>query len=194
LKFFQVYHTNLLQDAELKRYLEENLRIGHIRPSKSLAGYPILFVPKKNGKLRMCVDYRQLNEETVKNRYPLPLIESLRAQLAGANYFTSLDLPTAYAHIRIKEGDEWKTAFRTAYGHYEYLVMPFGLTNAPATFQSVVDHAIRPFLNTSAVCYLDNILIYSKTLEEHRRHVREVLDALYAHKLSVNKDKSRFYT
>ena len=152
-----------------------------------------MFVPKKDGKLRMCVDYRQLNDQTVKNRYPLPLISRLRDQLAGAKHFTRLDLPTAYAHIRIKEGDEWKTAFRTPYGHYEYLVMPFGLTNAPATFQSVVDHAIRPFLDRFAVCYLVDILIFSKTLEEHKKHVRAVLDALHAHKLSVNKDKSEFH-
>ncbi|KAL2019738.1 hypothetical protein VTK56DRAFT_9182 [Thermocarpiscus australiensis] len=141
----------------------------------------------------MCVDYRQLNDQTVKNRYPLPLISRLQDQLAGARYFTRLDLPTAYAHIRIKEGDEWKTAFRTPYGHYEYLVMPFGLTNAPATFQAVVDHAIRPFLDKFAVCYLDDILIFSRTLEEHKQHVKQVLDALYEQKLSVNKDKSEFH-
>jgi hypothetical protein len=193
LKFFKVYHTNELQDKELKDYLEKNLKIGHIRPSTSPAGYPVLFVPKKDGKLRMCVDYRQLNAETVKNRYPLPLISQLRDQLAGARHFTRLDLPTAYAHIRIKKGDEWKTAFRTRHGHFEYQVMPFGLTNAPATFQAVVDHAIRPFLDKFAVCYLDDILIFSKTLEEHRKHVRQVLDALHAQKLSVNMDKSEFH-
>jgi hypothetical protein len=193
LKFFKVYHTNERQDAELKRYLESNLKIGHIRPSTSPAGYPVLFVPKKDGKLRMCVDYRQLNEQTVKNRYPLPLISRLRDQLSKARHFTRLDLPTAYAHIRIKSGDEWKTAFRTPYGHYEYLVMPFGLTNAPATFQSVVDHAIRPFLDRSAVCYLDDILIFSETLDEHKKHVKAVLDALHKQKLSVNMDKSEFH-
>jgi hypothetical protein len=102
-------------------------------------------------------------------------------------------LPTAYIYIRIKEGDKWKTAFRTLYRHFEYLVIPFGLTNAPATFQSVVDHTIQPFLNRFIVYYLDNILIFSKTLEEHRRYIRAVLDALYIYKLLVNKDKSEFY-
>jgi len=193
LKFFKVYHTNELQDTELKRYLEANLKIGHIRPSTSPAGYPVLFVPKKDGKLRMCVDYRQLNDQTVKNRYPLPLISRLRDQLAGARIFTRLDLPTAYAHIRIKKGDEWKTAFRTRHGHFEYCVMPFGLTNAPATFQSVVDHAIRPFLDKFAVCYLDDILIFSKIPTEHKAYMKAVLDALYTQKLSVNKDKSEFH-
>ena len=134
-----------------------------------------------------------MNNETVKNRYPLPLISRLRDQLSGAQYFTRLDLPTAYAHIRIKEGDEWKTAFRTPYRHYEYLVMPFGLTNVPATFQAAIDHAIRHCLDKFAVCYLDDILIYSRTLEEHKEHVRQVLDALHEHKLSVNKDKSEFH-
>ena len=141
----------------------------------------------------MCVDYRQLNDQTVKNRYPLPLISRLRDQLVGARYFTRLDLPVAYAHIRIREGDEWKTAFRTAFGHYEYQVLPFGLTNAPATFQSAIDHAICPFLDRTAVCYLDDILIFSKTLDEYKRHVKEVLDALHAHNLSVNREKSEFH-
>jgi hypothetical protein len=102
-------------------------------------------------------------------------------------------LPTAYTYIRIKEGDEWKTAFRTPYRHFEYLVIPFGLTNAPATFQAVVDHAIQPFLDKFTVCYLDNILIFLKTLKEHWKHVKAVLDALYTYKLSVNKDKSEFH-
>ena len=111
----------------------------------------------------------------VKNRYPLPLISRLRDQLSGVRYFTRLDLLTAYAHIRIKEGDEWKTAFRTPYGHYEYLVMPFGLTNVLATFQAAIDYVIRHCLDRFAVCYLDDILIYSKILEEHKTHVRQVL-------------------
>jgi hypothetical protein len=193
LKFFKVYYTNEKQDAELRSYLEKNLEIGYIRPSISPADYPILFVPKKDGKLRIYMDYRQLNNETVKNRYPLLLISRLRDQLLGVQYFTRLDLPTAYAHIRIKEGDEWKTAFRTPYGHYEYLVIPFGLTNVPATFQAAIDHAIRHCLDKFAVCYLDNILIYSKTLEEHKKHIQQVLDTLHEHKLSVNKDKSEFH-
>ncbi len=126
LKFFKVYHTNELQDAELKRYLEANLKIGHIRPSKSPAGYPILFVPKKDGKLRMCVDYRQLNDATVKDRYPLPLISQLRDQLAGAQHFTRLDLPTAYAHIRIKEGMNGRLRFALATDTSSTVLCPSG--------------------------------------------------------------------
>lgn len=102
-------------------------------------------------------------------------------------------MPVGYAHIRIKEGDEWKTAFRTPYGHFEYLVMPFGLTNAPATFQALVNHTIRQYLDKTAVCYLDDVLIYSRTLEEHKQHVKEILDALHGAGLSVNKDKSEFH-
>jgi hypothetical protein len=124
--------------------------------------------------------------------YQLPLISRLRDQLAGAQFFTRLDLPTAYAHIRIKEGDKWKTAFRTPYGHYEYLVMPLGLTNALAgTFHATINHAIRPYLKQ--VNYLGTILIYSKTPEKHKRHNREVLDTLDRHNLSHNKTKIEFH-
>ena len=120
----------------LKTYIEEYLARGWIRPSTSPFGAPVLFVKKKDGSLRLCVDYRALNQLTVKNRYPLPLIPGLLDHVKGATRFTHLDLPTAYHLLRIALGDEWKTAFRTRYGHLEYLVMPFGLTNAPASFQA----------------------------------------------------------
>ncbi|TPX16414.1 uncharacterized protein E0L32_012424 [Thyridium curvatum] len=192
-KFQKIYGLNELQLSELKKYLEENLRKGYIRPSQSPAGYPILWVPKKNGEWRMCVDYRQLNDITVKNRYPLPLITELRDRLHGANWFTALDLPGAYNLIRIKEGDEWKTAFRTRLGHYEYLVMPFGLTNAPASFQNMINDVLRKYLDDFVIVYLDDILIYSKTLEQHRKHVHQVLQALQDANLLVNPDKSQFH-
>ena len=126
-----------MSPAELKaldEYINKALKNGWIRESQSPAGAPILFVPKKNGELRLCVDYRGLNAITIKNRYPLPLISELLDRLSGFMVFSKLDLRDAYYRIRIREGDEWKTAFRTRYGHFEYLVMPFGLTNAPATF------------------------------------------------------------
>ena len=113
------------------------VRNGKTRPRKSPASAPILFVPKPNGGLRLCVDYHGLNKVTVKNRYPLPLMSELRDRIDGAKIFTKLDLKDGYNLIRIKEGDEWKTAFRTRYGHFEYLVMPFGLVPAPATFQNM---------------------------------------------------------
>lgn len=124
------------------------------------------------------MDYRKLNDITVKNRYPLPNIKELQDRLQGAKWFTKLDLRGAYNLIKIKEGEEWKTALRTRYGHYEYSVMPFGLTNAPATCQMMVNDALRAHLDHTAVAYLDDILIHSKTEQDHIRHVKEVLDCL----------------
>src|SRR5437588_12492528 len=143
------------------------IREGKIQSSKSPAGAPILFVPKKNGKLRMCIDYRGLNNVTIKNRYPLPLMETLREQVSKAKVFSKLDLRDGYYLIRIKEGDEWKTTFRMRYGHFEYKVMPFGLCNAPATFQNMIHEVLREFLDQGVVVYLDDILVYSETEEEH---------------------------
>ena len=179
LKFFKIYYTNRQQNEELKKYLEENLKRGYIRLSILLVGYPILFIPKKDGKLRLYVDYRQLNDQTIKNCYLLPLISRLRDQLASAKFFIRLDLPSAYNYIRIKEGDEWKTAFYILYRHFEYLVIPFGLTNMLVTFQSLIDYVIRPFLDKFVVYYLDDILIFSKTLAEYQKYIRVVLDMLY---------------
>lgn len=192
-KFHKIYPLNEIQLKALREYLDENLRKGYIRPSQSPAGYPILFVPKKNGKLRLCVDYRQLNDITIKNRYPLPLITELRDRLHGAKWFTTLDLKGAYNLIRIKEGEEWKTAFRTRLGHYEYLVMPFGLTNAPATFQTMINDVLREYLDIFVVVYLDDILIFSKTLEEHRQHVHKILQRLQEKKLLVEAEKCEFH-
>ena len=141
--FLPIY--NLSQDRldVLKHYLEEMLRKGWIRYSKSSAGAPIIFIPKPDGTLRLCVDYRALNSMTVKDRYPLPLIGEILDRLSGAQMFTKLDLRDAYHRIRIKEGHEWKTAFRTRYGLFEYLlVMPFGLSNAPATFQAHINNIL----------------------------------------------------
>jgi hypothetical protein len=140
----------------------------------------------------LCVDYRGLNKLTIKNRYPLPLISETLDQLAGARIFSQLDLRDAYHRIRIRLGDEWKTAFRTRYSHFEYTVMPFGLTNAPATFQSYINRALAGLLDKFCVVYLDDILIFSQTEEEHIRHVREVLQRLrtfrlYAKRLSAPK-------
>ena len=147
----------------LWEYLEENLWKGFIWESQSSAGYSILFVPKSDGSLRLCVNYWALNNITVKNSYPLLLISELQDRFQGAQWFTKFDIPGAFNQIRIKEGDEWKTAFWTRSGLYEYLVMPFGLTNAPATFQAFINNVLREYLNQFVVVYLDDILIYSKT-------------------------------
>jgi hypothetical protein len=162
-----------------KEYIEKNLARGYIRDSDSPAASPMLFAPKKddpNG--RPCVDYRHINEGTIKDRYPLPLITELQDRLRKAKHFTAADLKGAYNLIRIKEGDEWKTAFNSRYGHYEYLVMPFGLTNAPATFQRMINDVLREYLDTFVIAYLDDILIFSETLEDHKQHVDKVFRLL----------------
>ena len=163
---------------ELKIYLEANLSNDFIRRSSSPISSPILFIKKKDGSLRLCVDYRDLNRAIIKNRYPLPLIGELLERVRRAKIFTKLDLRGAYNLIRIREGDEYKTAFRTRYGQFEYRVMPFGLTNAPATFQAYMDETLRPYIDEFAICYLDDILIYSDNEQEHEKHVRAVLKKL----------------
>ena len=147
--------------------MDENLSKGFIRAYSSPAGAPILFVKKSDGSLRLCVDYRGLNAGTIKNRYPLPLIRETLMRLSKARYYTALDVRGAYNLLRVAEGDEWKTAFRMWYRLYESLVMPFGLTNAPADFQHFINDVLHPFLDAFCTAYLDDILKYSETLEEH---------------------------
>ncbi|UTT88939.1 hypothetical protein NDA17_004338 [Ustilago hordei] len=180
--------------SELRRYLDENLEKGFIRPSKSLARSPVLFVPKKDGGLRLCVDYRGLNEITVKNRAPLPLIEEQLFLLRKARIYTKLDLRAAYNLIRIAKGDEWKTAFGTQLGLYEYLVMPFGLANAPAHFQSFINDIFRDIIGVYVVVYLDDFLIFSDTEEVHVKHVTEVLTRLRSNRLFAKLSKCEFHT
>jgi hypothetical protein len=179
--------------AELKKQLTELEAAGFIRPSKSPFGAPILFVKKKDGTMRMCVDYRALNRITVKNSYPLPRVDELFDRLQGARFFSKIDLRSGYHQIRIAPEDVPKTAFRTRYGHYEFLVLPFGLTNAPATFMHLMHQSLRPLLDECALVFLDDILIYSKTLEEHQQHVRRVLDALREQKLYAKESKCEFF-
>jgi hypothetical protein len=192
-KFFPIYNLNEVELKTLREWITEQLEKGYIRPSTSPAGYPVMFVPKKNGKLRLVIDYRQLNEITIKDRTPLPLITEIRDRLTGANWFTALDLKGAYNLIRIREGDEWKTAFRTRYGLFECLVMPFGLTNAPATFQRMINHVLRAYIDDFVIVYLDDILIFSKTLEEHEEHVHKVLQTLQDANLLVELEKCSFH-
>ena len=177
----------------LKDYIEESLRKGHIRPSNSPCGAPVLFVKKKDGSLRLCVDYRALNAITVRDRYPLPLIDNLIDQLRVAVIFTALDLRGAYNLVRVRHGDEWKTAFRTRYGQYEYLVMPFGLTNAPAVFQRLMNDLFRDYLDQFVVVYLDDILVFSKRQEDHVEHVRIVLKVLLDNGLYCKFSKCEFH-
>ncbi len=188
-----LYPLSDSERAELRAQLKEALEKGFIRPSTSSAGAPILFVKKKDGSLRLCVDYRGLNAITVKDRYPIPLISQLMDDLKGARIFTKIDLRGAYNLVRVAEGDEWKTAFRTHYGQYEYLVMPFGLTNAPAVFQRLMQEVLRKEIGEFAVVYLDDILIYSKTEEEHIQHVSTILERLQNNGLYAKLEKCEFH-
>src|SRR3954471_6297466 len=162
----------------LKKTLQELLDLGLIQPSKSPYGAPILFVKKKDGSLRMCVDYCALNKLTIKNRYPLPRIDEIFDRVQGTKVFSKLDLRSGYHQICIQDNDIPKTAFRTRYGHYEFMVMPFGLTNAPATFQRLFNDIFRPLLDNCIVVYLDDILIYSPDLDSYRHHLQQVFDIL----------------
>jgi hypothetical protein len=189
-----LYTLSQREMEELRTYLDKMIAIGFIRPSKSPAAAPILFVPKKDGRLRPCVDYRQLNAITIKDKYPIPLIAEHLDCLSTAVIFTKLDLKGAYNLLRIAKGHEWKTAFRTRYGSFEYLVMPFGLCNAPATFQRLMNHIFHDLLDISVIVYLDDILIFSNQEADHEDHVKEVLRRLRENRLYCALDKCEFST
>ena len=178
----------------LRSYLDDMLRSSKIRLSKSSAGAPILFVPKKEGRgLRLYVDYKGLNKGTILNRYPYPLMNELRDRVCGAKIFTKLDLKSGYNPIRSKEGDEWKTAFRTYYGLFEYKVIPFGLANAPATFQNMMNEIFRDMIDLGVVIYLEDILIYSENEQDHIALVKRVLEHLQEQQLAIAPDKCEWH-
>jgi hypothetical protein len=188
-----VYRMSPSELDELKKQLDELLAAGFVQPSKSPFGAPVLFVKKKDGAMRMCIDYRDLNRITIKNRYPLPRVEELFDRLKGAQFFSKIDLRSGYHQVRIHPEDVHKTAFRTRYGHYEFLVLPFGLTNAPATFMHLMQSIFGPYLDHFVIVFLDDILIYSKTAEEHEQHVRKVLELLRKNKLYAKASKCEFF-
>ena len=177
---------------ELQKQLKQLLSLGLIQPSTSPWGAPVLFVKKKNGEMRMCIDYRALNKVTIKNKHPLPRIDECLDRLQGSSHFTSLDLKSGYHQVRISPSDVPKTAFNTRYGQYEFLVLPFGLTNAPPTFQQLMNSVLGDCLDKFALVYLDDILIYSKTDSEHKQHVKHVLELLRKAKLIGNLKKCEF--
>uniref|UniRef100_A0A3B3DPC6 Gypsy retrotransposon integrase-like protein 1 n=1 Tax=Oryzias melastigma TaxID=30732 RepID=A0A3B3DPC6_ORYME len=189
----RVFPLSQPETEAMQEYIQDELQKGFIRPSSSPASAGFFFVKKKDGGLRPCVDYRSLNDVTVKYRYPLPLVPPALEQLRQARYFTKLDLRSAYNLIRIREGDEWKTAFSTTSGHYEYLVMPFGLCNAPSVFQAFVNDIFRDMLQKNVIVYIDDILVYSKTLDEHVSHVRQVLQRLIKNNLYAKREKCVFH-
>ena len=177
----------------LEKQIEELLEKQFIRPSASPWGAPILLVKKKDGSSRLCVDYRQLNKLTIRNKYPLPRIDDLLDQLKGAGLFSKIDLRLGYHQILVRPEDVQKTAFRSRYGHYEYVVMPFGVTNAPAVFMDYMNRIFRPWLDKFVGVFIDDILIYSRTREEHADHLRVVLKILRDHQLYGKLSKCEFW-
>ncbi|GJY90399.1 putative nucleotidyltransferase, ribonuclease H [Tanacetum coccineum] len=178
---------------ELSKQLQELSEKGFIRPSSSPWGAPVLFVKKKDGSFRMCIDYRELNKLTIKNRYPLPRIDDLFDQLQGSSVYSKIDLRSGYHQLRIREEDIPITAFRTRYGHYEFQVMPFGLTNAPAVFMDLMNRVCKPYLDKFVIVFIDDILIYSKNKEEHGKHLKTILNLLRSEKLYAKFSKCDFW-
>jgi hypothetical protein len=172
------YQMSVEELQELKKQLTELQEAGYIRPSSSPWGAPVLFVQKKDGSQRMCVDYRSLNEVTIKNKYPLPRIDFLFDQMRGARVFSKIDLRSSYHQMNIRPSDTPKTAFSTRYGLYEFTVMSFGLTNAPAYFMNLMNKVFMEYLDKFIVVFIDDILIYSKNDSEHEEHLRMVLQKL----------------
>jgi hypothetical protein len=166
---------------------------GYIRLSVSPWGAPVLFVNKKYGTLRLCIDYRQLKKVTIKKKYPLTRIDALFDQMGGASIFSKIELRSRYHQVRIKGEDIHKTAFRTRYGHYEFVVVPFGLTNAPATFMCLMNNVLNKFLDKFVLVFIDDILIYSKNREEHEEHLKIVLQVLREHQLYAKFSKCSFF-
>ncbi|GKB23306.1 putative reverse transcriptase domain-containing protein [Tanacetum coccineum] len=178
---------------ELSNQLQELADRGFIRPSTSPWGAPVLFVKKKDGSFRMCIDYQELNKLTIKNRYPLPRIDDLFDQLQGSSVYSKIDLRSGYHQLRVKDEDIPKTAFRTRYEHYEFQVMPFGLTNAPAVFMDLMNHVCKPYLDKFVIVFIDDILIYSRNKEEHANHLRIILELLKKEKLYAKFSKCDFW-
>ena len=187
------YRMAPVELRELKAQLEELLSKGFIRPSISPWGAPVLFVKKKDGSLRLCIDYRQQNRVTIRNQYPLPRIDELFDQLQGSRVYSKIDLRSGYHQLRVQESDVPKTAFRTRYGHYKFLVMPFGLTNAPSAFMDLMNRVFQPYLDRFVIVFIDDILVYSSSSEEHSEHLRIVLQTLRERQLYAKLSKCQFW-
>ncbi|GKF02899.1 putative reverse transcriptase domain-containing protein [Tanacetum coccineum] len=177
---------------ELLDQLKELSDKGFIRPSSSPWGAPILFVKKKDGSFRMCIDYQELNKLMVKNRYSLPRIDDLFDQLQGSSVYSKIDLKSGYHQLRVREKDILKTVFRTRYGYYEFQVMPFGLTNAPAVFMDLMNRVWKPYMDKFMIVFIDDILIYSKSKQEHEEYLKLILELLKKEQLYAKFCKCEF--
>jgi len=186
------YRTNPEETKEIESQVQDLFKKGWVQKSLSPCVVPVLLVPKKDGKLRMCCDCRAINNMTIKYRHPIPRLDDMLDELHGSTIISKIDLKSGYHQIIIKESDEWKTAFRTKFGLYEWLVMPFGLTNAPSTYMRLMNHVLRDCIGKYVVVYFDDILVYSQSLDSHLSHLREVLLVLRNNSLFVNSDKFTF--
>lgn len=189
----RIYPLSLTEQKAMEEYVQEALEQGYIEPSTSLASAVFFFVVKKGGGLRPCIDYRNLNKITIKYQYPLPLVPAALELLRKARVFTKLDLQSAYNFVRIRQGDEWKTAFSMNTGHYQYKVMVYGLSGVPSVFQSFINDVLRDMLGKYVIAYIDDILIYSKSYPEHVNHVKAVLAKLRENQLFVKGEKCQFH-
>ena len=178
---------------ELKVQMEELVSKDFVRPSTSPWGAPVLFVKKNDGSLRMCIGYRELNKVKIHNQYPLPWIDDLFDQLQGARVFSKIDMRLGYHQLKIRSKDVPKIAFRTRYGHYEFLVMPFGLTNAPTAFMNLMNRIFQPYLDQFVIVFIDDILIYSGSKEDHEEHMRVILQIMREHQLYAKLSKCQFW-
>lgn len=188
------YRYSLIQKTIIDKLVNDMLVQGIIQYSTSPFSSPTVLVRKKDGSWRLCVDFRRLNQLTIKDRFPIPLIEDLLDELAGASIFSKLDLKSEYHQLRMTEGEEHKTAFKTHSGHFEFLVMPFGLTNAPTSFQSLMNHLFKPFLRRFVIIFFDDLLVYSKSLQEHKEHLASIFKLIRVHQLFLNRKKCSFAT